>query len=54
MTVNLKYVTQTSEAAYYHTKETLILIEESGNRIVDDYQIVFGNKSINFKVMNNK
>ncbi|MFC7686273.1 copper amine oxidase N-terminal domain-containing protein [Ureibacillus sp. GCM10028918] len=53
MTANITYVTQTSEYAYYNTKETLTFIRENGKLIVDDYQINFENQAVDSKVINN-
>ncbi len=46
MTATILYVTQTSDPAYYQTKETLTFVKENGKLIVDDYQTIFEGKLI--------
>jgi Copper amine oxidase N-terminal domain len=46
MTANITYVTQTSEPAYYNTKETLTFVKKNGKLIVDDYQTIFEDQLI--------
>lgn len=46
MNATITYRTQTSEPAYYHTKERLTFIKKNGKILVDDYQTVFENQLI--------
>lgn len=46
MTATITYVTQTSEPAYYNTREILTFTMENGKLEVDDYQTIFEDKSI--------
>lgn len=46
MNAVITYETQTSEPAFYQTRETLTFIQEKGNIIVNDYQIVFENQPL--------
>ncbi|NEU31945.1 hypothetical protein GN156_14325 [bacterium LRH843] len=42
----ITYETQTSEPAYYHTRETLSYVKENGKYVVDDFETNFENKLI--------
>ncbi|MEA1961306.1 MAG: M56 family metallopeptidase [Bacillota bacterium] len=44
MIVNIIYLTQTSEPAYYNTKETLTFGKENGHLVVTDYQTMYEDK----------
>ncbi|MEA1959741.1 MAG: M56 family metallopeptidase [Bacillota bacterium] len=52
MTANITYLTQTSEPAYYNSRETLSFGKENGTLVVVDYQTIYEYKLIKNKIIN--
>jgi hypothetical protein len=49
MNATITYRTQTSEPAYYHTKERLTFIKQNGKLLVEDYETIFEDQLIEIK-----
>ncbi|MBP2239879.1 hypothetical protein J2Z40_000432 [Cytobacillus eiseniae] len=47
MNANIIYTTQTSEPAYYHTKETITFIKENDKLVVKDFQLIYEDRLYN-------